>query len=177
MTPRRIAAALAVVLTALVLQASFVGPILAPLSVSLPAVLVACVALVSGPGTGISLGFATGLLADLGSNHPAGLLAAAWLGVGIGCGLAGRYLQRLRDGALVAGLTAAAASAVVGVVLLVLHRADQTLGEVLWRMFPTALGDAVIAFALLPLVRFMLHTPALRRPPAPSSREWVGLNG
>jgi rod shape-determining protein MreD len=177
MTPRRIAAALAIVLTALVLQATLVAPLTAPLSVSLPAVLVACIALVSGPGTGISLGFSMGLLADLGSEHPAGLLAFTWLILGIACGLLGEQLQRLREGALVAGVLAAAASASAGLLLLVLHQPDATLWQVMWRTIPAAVGDSLLALTLLPLVRVSLRSDALRRPAAPSTREWVGLHG
>lgn len=177
MTPRRIAAAIAAVLTALVLQATFVGPITAPLPVSLPAILVASIALVSGPGTGISIGFATGLLADLGSEHPVGLLALAWLGIGIAAGLLGRQLHGLREGAITAGILAAIASAFTGLVLLVVHHADATLWQVLWHSVPTAIVDVIIAFAVLPIVRAMLRTQALRRPPAPSTREWAGLHG
>lgn len=177
MTPRRIAAALAIILTALVLQATLVAPLAAPFSVSLPAVLVACVALVSGPGTAISLGFSMGLLADLGSEHPAGLLAFTWLILGITCGLLGEQVQRLRDGALLAGGLAAIASASAGLLLLVLHQPDATLWQVLWRTFPTGVGDSLLAFALLPLVRMALRSDALRRPPAPSTREWAGLHG
>jgi cell shape-determining protein MreD len=177
MTPRRIAAAIAAVLTALVLQASFIGPVAVPLPISLPAVLVACIALVSGPGTGISLGFTAGLLADLGSEHPVGLLALAWLGVGVAAGILGEQLHSTREGAVVAGVLAAIASALGGLVLLVVHQADATLWQVGWRAIPAAVGDGVLAFALLPIVRAMLRTPALRRPPAPSTREWVGTNG
>ena len=35
----------------------------------------------------MSVGFSAGLLADLGSHHPAGVLALAWLLLGLGCGL------------------------------------------------------------------------------------------
>ena len=83
MTRSRIAAALAGILTVLLLQATLVAPVCTPFAVSLPAVLVAAVALVDGPATGISFGFAAGLMADLGSRHPAGVLALCWLGVGL----------------------------------------------------------------------------------------------
>jgi hypothetical protein len=66
---------LAALLTALLLQATLVGPLAMSVPVSLPAVLVAAVALVDGPATGMSFGFTVGLFADLGSSHPAGVLA------------------------------------------------------------------------------------------------------
>ena len=56
-----------------------VGPLTVPVPVSLPALLVAAVALVDGPGVGMAFGFAAGLLADLGSEHPAGVLALCWM--------------------------------------------------------------------------------------------------
>ena len=177
MTPRRIAAALAIILTALVLQATFIAPVSGSLPVSLPAVVLACIALVSGPGTGISLGFAMGLLADLGSEHPAGLLAFAWLALGIACGLLGDQLQGIRQGVLVAGGLAALASTFAGLVLLVVHQPDATLWQVVWHTVPTAVGDVVLALLVLPLVRVSLRSDALRRPVAPSTREWVGLHG
>jgi rod shape-determining protein MreD len=177
MTPRRVAAAMALILTSLILQATLVGPVAAPFSVCLPAVVVGCVALVSGPGTGISLGFATGLLADLGSEHPAGLLAFVWLGVGVCCGLFGQQLRSVRDGALVVGLVGAISSVVAALLLLVLHQQYATLGQTLLRAGPTAVGDVVLALLVLPLVRAMLNTDALRRPPSPSAQVWAGING
>ncbi len=177
MTPRRIAAALAIILTALVLQATLIAPVTVPLAVSLPAVVVAAVALVSGPGTGISLGFGMGLLADLGSDHPAGLLALAWLGVGIGCGLLGERLHGLREGAIAAGLASALASTFAGLALLVMHQGNATVGQLVLRSVPTAVGDILLAFAVLPLARIALRSDALRRPAAPSTREWIGLHG
>ena len=56
----RLFAALAGILTVLVLQATVIGPALAPYPIALPAVLVASVAFVDGAATGMSLGFATG---------------------------------------------------------------------------------------------------------------------
>ena len=94
MTRARVAAALAAIITALLLQATLVAPVTAPWPVSLPAVLVAAVALVDGPATGMSLGFAAGLVADLGSHHPAGVLALCWLGVGLLLRHARRPAQR-----------------------------------------------------------------------------------
>jgi hypothetical protein len=79
MNRARVAAALAALLTALLLQATLIGPVTMPLPVSLPALLVAAIALVDGPGAGLAFGFAIGLIADLGSEHPAGVLALCWL--------------------------------------------------------------------------------------------------
>ena len=104
MTRARVAAALAAILTALLLQATVIAPATVPWPVSLPAVLVAAVALVDGPATGMSFGFAAGLIADLGSHHPAGVLALCWLGVGPAVRDAGRPAAALRRDALIAGV-------------------------------------------------------------------------
>ncbi len=87
MTPRRVIAAAAAVITVLVLQAVVVSPVAGMVMVSLPAVLVAALAVEAGPSAGMSVGFAAGLLADLSSRHPAGVLALAWLLLGAGCGM------------------------------------------------------------------------------------------
>jgi len=177
MTPRRVAAAAALILTALVLQATLIAPVTMPFPVCLPVVVVGCVALVSGPGTGISLGFATGLLADLGSSHPAGLLALLWLGVGIVCGLLGDRLRTLRQGVIVMGVVALASSVLAGALMILIRHPDLTLGQLVVRAAPTAVGDILLAALVLPLARAMLNTDALRRPAAPPSKVWAGIHG
>lgn len=160
MTRARLAAALAGMVTALLLQATLVAPVTAPWLVSLPAVLVAAVALVDGPAAGMSFGFATGLLADLGSQHPAGVLALCWLGVGLSCGLVADRRSLRRD-ALTAGIACGVASVVASVLLVVVNSAASISDAVLYAV-PTALGDALLAALVLSVVRRMLRTDSLR---------------
>ena len=166
MTRARIAAASAGILTVLLLQAALVGPVVSGFveaaAVSLPAVAVAAVAFVDGPGAGMSFGFVTGLLADLGSSHPAGVLALCWLGVGLLCGrVADRH--SLRHDAVSAGVICALSSAAAVAVLALLH-ARASWSGVLTGLVPTMIGDVLLAFPVLALLRRMLATDALRRP-------------
>lgn len=163
MTSRaRLVAAIAGLLTALLMQATLVAPVTTPWPVSLPAVLVAAVALVDGPATGMSFGFTTGLVADLGSRHPAGVLALCWLGVGLVCGmLADRHSVR-RD-ALTAGLVCGAAAALAIVLLAVLHSGGSA-GAAIGSLVPTVVGDALVGLGMVPLVRWMLRSDSLRAP-------------
>jgi rod shape-determining protein MreD len=164
MNRARFVAALAAALTALLLQAVLVAPVTAPWPVSLPAVLVAAVALIDGPATGMSFGFAVGLLADLGSNHPAGVLALCWLGVGLLCGtLADR--RGLRRDAVTAGVVCAAGSFVATLVLAVVHAGAQATDAFTYAL-PAAAGDVVLALGVLAVARRMLRTDSLRAPHA-----------
>lgn len=181
MTRIRVLAAIAAISTALVLQGALIGPFFGPVPVSLPAVLVAAVALRDGPGTGVAFGFATGLVADLASTHPAGVLALCWLGVGLVCGLvagpaAGR--RPIRRDAAVAALVCALASLGAALLLTVVH-ADGTgpVTGLVW-VIPAGLGDALLALAVVPLTRVLLRSERLR-PPAPSEpvRELAGRRG
>jgi cell shape-determining protein MreD len=160
-TRARVAAGTAGILTALLLQATLVGPVVTPWAASLPAVLVAAVALADGPATGMSFGFATGLVADLASRHPAGILALCWLGVGLVCGAAGTA-GRMRS-AVVAGCVTGAAGALAGVLLVVVHQGG-TLQEVVAAAVPSLVVDVVLAVAVVPLVRRMLRADSLRAP-------------
>ncbi|MCW2525438.1 MAG: rod shape-determining protein MreD [Pseudonocardiales bacterium] len=89
MTASRGAAGLATLITAMLLQATLIGPLFVPLPASLPLVVILSIALLTGPSTGITLGFAGGLLVDLGSQHPVGVLAFTWLGAGLAAGVLG----------------------------------------------------------------------------------------
>ena len=89
MTIVRCAAGLAAVVSAMLVQATVIGPLVYPVPVSVPLLVVVGVAVLSGPGTGIALGFGAGLLADLTSHHPVGLLALTWMGAGIVAGVIG----------------------------------------------------------------------------------------
>ncbi len=166
MTPARVAIAAAAIVTALLLQATLVGPVTAPWPVSLPAVLVAAVACADGPSTGMSFGFAIGLVADLGSPHPAGVLALCWLVVGLA---AGRIADRasVRRDAVSAAVLCGLAGAAAGLLLILLNSGALTVTGVLRGTVPTAVGDLLLAFALIPIVRRVLHADTLRaRQPA-----------
>lgn len=165
MTRARVAAAAAAIVTALLLQATLVGPVCAPLAVSLPGVIVAAVALVDGPATGMSFGFTLGLAADLGSRHPAGVLALCWLGLGLAAGtVADRY--RLRRDAVMTGLLAGGAGVLAGLLLVMVHRGG-TLADLAVHAPATVAVDIVLAFPLVALARRMLRTDSLRaREPA-----------
>ena len=156
----RILAAIAGIITVLVLQATLIGPVLAPYPVSLAAVLVAAVAFVDGPATGMSLGFATGLVADLGSAHPAGVLALCWLGVGLVCGAVADRRSIGRD-ALSAGIVCGAAT-VAATLLLALVHSGGTVWDAVRYALAAGFGDVLLALGLVPLTRAMLHTESLR---------------
>ncbi len=166
MNPARLLAALTALLTALLLQATLVGPLAMWVPVSLPAVLVAAVALVDGPATGISLGFTAGLLADLGSSHPAGVLALSWLGLGLVCGLAADRRTVLGD-AVVVGAFGAATALFATLALTVVHAGGATAAAGLRTAVPAGLGDVLLALAVVPLVRAALRSHRLRARPAP----------
>jgi rod shape-determining protein MreD len=167
-TPARVAAAAAAIGTSLLLQATLIAPATGNVPVSLPAVLVACVALVDGPATGISLGFTAGLLADLGSSHPAGVLALCWLLVGLVSGTFADRHRLLRDAAASAMICTGAG--LLATVLLALGGSGTTAGSVLASLLPCLLADFLLALVLLPVVRRLLRTDRLR-PPRPIARD------
>lgn len=164
----RVALAIASVITLLLVQAVLVGPLTFPVPVSLPAVVVAAIGIYAGPGGAMSMGFACGLLADLGSDHPAGVLALCWMGAGIVGGLVGGLaIQRAygtRPVALMAAVIAAGAS-VVSVCLLALVGSH---GDSLWLavrdLIPTVLANAVVGLLAVPVVRAMLRQQGVRSP-------------
>lgn len=153
---------MAAIVTALLLQATVVGPASYPWPASLPAVLVAAVALVDGPGTGMSFGFAAGLVADLASRHPAGVLAVTWLAVGLLCGRIADQRSVRRD-AVITGVVCAALSLFTVVLLAVVrsYLSFDVVGTALRHLLPTALIDAALALVLVPLVRAALRTQSL----------------
>lgn len=162
MTRHRVAAGSAAMITALLLQATIIGPVMLPVTVSLPAVLVAAVALVDGPGVGMALGFSGGLFADLVSTHPAGVLALSWLGVGLACGLLADR-RSVRADAATAALVCALAAAAAGLLLATISGAGAT--DTLRYLVPAGLTDALLALAVVPVVRAFLGGERLRRPP------------
>lgn len=159
----RIAAALAAMLTALLLQATLIGPIASPVPVSLPAVLVAAVALVDGPGSGMAFGFSAGLLADLGTSHPAGVLALCWMGVGVVCGL-GADRHTVRRDATTAAIVCALAAAAATLLLAVIPSGGGSGWLAVRDVLPAGIGDALLALALVPAARALLRTDRLRAP-------------
>ena len=100
----------------------------------------------------MSFGFTTGLVADLGSSHPAGILALTWLGLGVLCGKAVDRRSVLGD-ALTAALLCAAASVVAEVLLAIVHACGANVGHALLYAVPAAIGDFVLALAVVPLAR------------------------
>ncbi|MGI8880190.1 MAG: hypothetical protein ACR2KJ_06695 [Jatrophihabitans sp.] len=180
MTASRVAAGLAASITALLLQAVLVGPLSMPLPISLPAVVVAAIGLRAGPASGMALGFSLGLIADLASDHRVGVLALVWLGLGLAAGVLGGLLcgtgpgnrAALRTQAAVVGMftgIAAAASVVIFAVLALLSSdAVGPLPRALLEVLPAAVGDGVLALAVLPLVAVALRSPTLRPAPVAS---------
>lgn len=85
---RQAVALLALLALAVLVQPTVVGVLELPLGgPALPAIAVACVALVVGPSAGGVAGFATGLVADLYSDHVIGRLAMVLCLVGYLVGL------------------------------------------------------------------------------------------
>jgi cell shape-determining protein MreD len=162
MTLSRLAAGLAAVITALLLQATLVAPIFAPNPVSLPAVLVAVVAINCGPGTGMSLGFSAGLLADLGSAHPAGVLALAWMVLGLVTGSLARPTRGFVRNGLIVAISVAVISGAVTVGLDALGSAGASLSGAVTQLPWTLLGDAGLALVLVPIARAFLGSVAMR---------------
>ena len=168
----RLAAAAAGVLTALLLQACLIGPLTFPVPVSLPALLVIVVAIYAGPGVGVGLGFSTGLLADLGSDNPAGVQALCFLGAGLVAGVVGGLATQRRYGTRgVAALAAAVGggtSLAVGLLLSVLGSHAATVGTTLRYLIPIVLTEALLGLLVVPLVRRLLRAQGIR-PPKPAT--------
>jgi rod shape-determining protein MreD len=168
MTLSRLAAAAAGLLTALLLQATLIGPLTFPVPVSLPALLVVVVGLYAGPGAGIGLGFSTGLLADLGSDHPTGVQALCLLGAGLVAGkLGGLAVQRgyrTRGMAALAALVATGGCAAAGLLLAILGSHAATLRATVLSLPPVGLTDALLGLLLVPVVRRVLRAQGVRAP-------------
>jgi rod shape-determining protein MreD len=163
MTRSRVLAALAAIITALLLQATLIGPLTMPFAASLPAVLVAAVAQVDGPAAGMSFGFSAGLLADLGSSHPAGVLALTWLGLGLICGKSVDRRSVWGD-ALHAAVLCALAGIVSQVILAIAHVRGADVGHAVLYAPVVALIDLGLALLVIPLVRRAVSTERLRAP-------------
>lgn len=152
----RVSAAIAVALTALLLQMTLIGPLAPWAPASLPAVVVAAVAITAGPGAGMSMGFSLGLLADLGSAHPVGVLALTWLGLGA---LVGRYAdpRRARTSAIAIAALGAAMAGIAGQVLLAMVQPHSIqLPSMPRQLVAALLIDAVLLVLVLPAARAIL---------------------
>ncbi|UQX89671.1 hypothetical protein M6D93_06635 [Jatrophihabitans telluris] len=168
----RLAAGIAAALTVLLLQATIIDPLTAPVPVSLPALVVALVAIIAGPGVGLGFGFALGLLADLGSDHPAGLLALCWLGIGVlGGQLGGPAVERgysSRGIAVSAAVLAGAAELAAGLMLAALGSHGATAWLAVRDVVPVVVLDCLLGLGLVVPVRALLRSQGLlaRRPRA-----------
>jgi len=156
----RSVAALAAILTVSILQAALVSPLAMSLPVSLPAVLVAAVALVDGAAAGMAFGFTAGLVADLGSAHPAGVLALVWTCLGVVSGMASTG-RSIREDVLTAATGSAVAGASATLLLAVVHNGGVTAWSAVRTFAPCWLVAAVMATVLVPVVRAALGNPAL----------------
>jgi cell shape-determining protein MreD len=163
-TRARVAAAIAALLSVLVVQAGLVGPLAGAVPASVPALLVAAVALVDGPGAGVAFGFAAGLITDLGSPHPAGVLALCWLGIGLLCGRLRAPNARVRHDVAVAAAVCGLGTVVSTCLLALLGADGATVADAFRYAVPAVLIDALLALAVVPLVRLFLRTDRLRAP-------------
>jgi rod shape-determining protein MreD len=162
----RWALAAAAILTALLLQATIVGPLTFPAPVSLPALMVIVVAIYAGPGVGLALGFSTGLIADLGSDHPAGVQALGWMAAGLVAGVVGGLaVERgygTRGVAALAAAIGATAAVGVGLLLALLGSHGATLGLAVRSLIPVGLLEALLGLLLVPMVRWLLRSQGIR---------------
>jgi hypothetical protein len=164
MIARRVVAAAAAILTVLVLQAVVLSPLVFPLAISLPAVLVATVGLEAGVSAGLSVGFSAGLLADLGSRHPAGVLALIWLLLGGCCGLLAQPRRRALRSMVMVTLASGFCGLVSFVALNLLNAPAGSLRTGIALSVPSIIGDAVLALFTVATVRAVLRALRVRAP-------------
>jgi cell shape-determining protein MreD len=124
----------------------------------------------------MSVGFSAGLLADLASPHPAGVLALAWLLLGLGTGLAADPRRRLAVSIAFAGVAAGVVGLLVVVVLVAVGSPSSPLGTVVPLALPSALGDLVVAALVLPLTRAITRAVPLPAGAALASRSRVSID-
>jgi hypothetical protein len=79
-------------------------------------------------------------------------------------GVTMRARAPVRRAAATAALGCALAGALATVLLTVLHSGGATLGAAAAHLLPSLVGDALLALAVVPLVRAFLRTPSLRAP-------------
>ena len=167
MTRVRVCAAIAALLTALLVQATVISPVLIAVQVSLPLVVIAATALHEGPGTGIAFGFAAGLIADLSSGHAAGIDALCWMVVGLLCGLSADRTKIRRD-ALVATVLCTAAGVAATLIEALVHTRGVGVASAFDSLVPAVITNAVLAAILVPLARWFLDLERMRKPAAPA---------
>jgi rod shape-determining protein MreD len=152
----RICAAAAAAITALLLQLTLIGPVLPLVPASLPAVLVAAVAIAGGAGPGLTMGFAVGLLADLSSPHPVGLMAAIWLLLGAAVGRHADPRRSRLSAWAIAAVGATLAGLLGQVAVAGFAGAPVDLLALPWRGVQTLIADAALLAVVLPPVRSAL---------------------
>jgi len=166
----RVALAIASVLTMLLVQASLIGPLTFPVPVALPALVVATIGIYAGPGGAMSMGFATGLLADLGSEHPAGVLALCWMASGLLAGIVGGLLTQRASGtrpiALAAASIATMSTFVSSLMLVVVGSHADSVSASLRHVIPSFLLHALLALPVVPFVRLLMRRQGVRSPRA-----------
>jgi cell shape-determining protein MreD len=168
MTAARLGTAAAAAITAVLLQGALIGPLTAPWPVSLPAVVVASIALRAGPAAGMVFGFGLGLVVDLAGEHRVGALALAWLLLGVAVGSLGEMVCAVGPTHRLRWLKRAVAVGLLcGVATLLAIALGSTLdADAALAVTPAAAIDAALAAVVLPLVTRTLRSPALRPAPA-----------
>ena len=158
---RRVALIALVLVTAVLLQTSlFPHLALAGFRPDLVVLATVAFALEEGPSSGMRVGFAGGVLADLLVNHSAvGLSALVYVAIGYGVGVARPYIA---PGSVTAPLIAAFLSGFVGdggFGLLSRLLGDETYGAffILESALLVALYNAFLAPAVFALVRRLSH--------------------
>jgi len=149
--PAGVVALAVATLLAVVLQGSVLARLPLPGGApNLVLVLVLAVALTAGASAGLGTGFAAGLLVDLGSVHPVGVLGLCFGLAGFAAGLAAPDAGRsvLRPMVVVAAATAGAYLAYLGILALIDRPAAGGLADL-----PTiVLYDVMLTPFVLPVV-------------------------
>ena len=156
-TLRRLAVTLLVV-TAVALQPTVIGPLRLPVgSPQLPVLVLAIIALVEGSGTGAVAGFATGLCSDALSTHPLGQQALVLTLVGWWVGKVREDGRRSIAAPLIA-VVAGTAAALVGVTVvgLAVGTVEVRTGVFARELLASVAYAGLLAPLLLPPLRAML---------------------
>ena len=154
--PRALLAAVLVV-SAVLAQTTLIAPLHLPYGwPDLVLVVVVAIALAGGATAGMAAGFGGGLLADLLSDHPAGVLALLLCVVGFGCGLLPDGPRR-RIPARLAVVAGAAVAAVLGYAgLLAILGSPRLDWRVIAAYLPgSAAYDVILALIVVPAVSAM----------------------
>ncbi len=154
MTGSRVLLTGLLVLSAAVLQTAVFARLPLPYGrPDLVLVLVAGIAMAVGPGPGTSVGFAAGLVCDLLSDHPAGMLALVFCLVGYVCGLMPDASERSVLLPLAVVVAAAVAAGLAFAVVLAIVGSPRLDWHVLGASIPAgAAYDVIVAAFIVPLV-------------------------